>query len=333
MLSQIESRASTPARELSSLLATILYEDVEAGLRARALMESVEANMDFPAEFQLDLWRFDWLAERSLGNIALGRADRSALVVVSVGSTNVLPAGAENWLNRWVQIEQSHPLALVVLIPKDKRGDSSYHQLHERLRAMARQKGVDFFCEFFDPSAPERDVSTFAPEVADAKPSTYEQPELAGDGWNGNERFHAFPEPPAAARPVRACSTISQETLESGGGKAESRMDSPDILNSVTLLDMNPKTRRQTGLPNNCEGVVVACVDPRSAAFKAGLRVGDVIQQMDQHDVRAAADAVSLSQKAKGKNVLLRVWSQGDSRFLVVNRSLPVAHEEKRLCP
>src|SRR5690242_6532467 len=142
MLSQIESRASSPVREQSSILATVLYEDVESGLRARALMESVEANMDFPAEFQLDLWRFDWLAERSLGNIALSRADRSALVLISVGSANTLPPAAENWLNTWVQIEQSHPLALVVLIPKEKRGDATYHPLHERLRALARQKGV-----------------------------------------------------------------------------------------------------------------------------------------------------------------------------------------------
>ena len=91
MLSQLEQRTTIPAREHSSILATVLYEDVESGLRARALMESVEANMDFPAAFQLDLWRFDWLAERSLGNIALSRADRSALVLIAAGSSAPLP--------------------------------------------------------------------------------------------------------------------------------------------------------------------------------------------------------------------------------------------------
>ena len=105
-----------------------------------------------------------------------------------------------------------------------------------------------------------------------------------------------------------------------------------DILSSVTLLDLSPKTRRQSGLPAECEGVVVACIDSSSAAFRAGLRAGDVIQQMDQQDVRAAADAVSLSHKAKGKNVLLRIWSQGDSRFLVVNRTPPVGRAEPPRC-
>jgi len=295
--------------------------------------------MDFPAEFQLDLWRFDWLTEKSLGNIALSRADRSALVLISVGSANALPPAAENWLNTWVQIEQSHPLALVVLIPKEKRGDATYHPLHERLRAVARQKGVDFFCEFFEPSASaERNVSTFVPEVAEEKRSASGSAEFAAaEAWesDGDEGFQVETRAaaPGSPRPVRACGTMPQELLEGSANKAASGMDSFDILNSVTLSDMNPKARRQSGLPNNCGGVVVACIDSDSAAFKAGLRAGDVIQQMDEQDVRAAADAVSLSHKAKGKNVLLRVWSQGDSRFLVVNRSMPISRAEKPLCP
>ena len=113
---------------------------------------------------------------------------------------------------------------------------------------------------------------------------------------------------------MRACSAIAELSVN------DSSNLSIDIVDSVTLSDMNPKVRRQSGLPNECEGVVVACIDSGSLAFKAGLRVGDVIQQMDRQDVRAAADAVSLSHRAKGRNVLLRVWSQGDSRFLVVNR-------------
>ena len=143
MLSQLEQRTTIPAREHSSILATVLYEDVESGLRARALMESVEANMDFPAAFQLDLWRFDWLAERSLGNIALSRADRSALVLIAAGSSAPLPPAAENWLDTWVQMEQSHPLALVVLLPKERSGQERSHPLYERLQAAARQKGVE----------------------------------------------------------------------------------------------------------------------------------------------------------------------------------------------
>ena len=314
MLSQLENRASSAITEASSLLATVLFEDVESGLRARALMESVEANMDFPAEFQLDLWRFDWLAERSLGNIALSRADRSALVLISVGSANTLPPAAENWLNTWVEMEQNHPLALVVLIPKEKRTDDAYHSLHEQLRAAARRKGVDFFCEFFEPSS-RREVSVPTAGVVD------ETMPAATQTRSDHDFEFSDPEPirMSSPRPVRAFTAAS--ALGNGESKEGAAAHSVDILNKVTLSDMSPKTRRQSGLPNDCDGVVVACIDSASPAFKAGLRVGDVIQQMDEQDVKAAADAFSLSHQAKGKNVLLRVWSQGDSRFLVVNRS------------
>ena len=164
MLSHLESRAwNDSTKEHSPILATVLYEDLESGLRARALMESVEANMDLPAEFRLDLWRFDWLAERSLGNIALSRADRSALVLISIGTSNPLPAAVDNWISTWVEIEQIHPLALVVLLPKEKH--AATHPLHERLRDVARQKRVDFFCEFFDQSAGSRNATIPAPKT------------------------------------------------------------------------------------------------------------------------------------------------------------------------
>jgi hypothetical protein len=320
MLSELESRTSLTAKEHSSILATVLYEDLESGLRARALMGSVEANMDFPAAFQLDLWRFDWLAERSLGNIALSRAERSALVLISAGSLAALPPAAENWLNTWVQMEQNHPLALVVLLPKGRHGEEKSHPLYERLQMAARQKQVDFFCEFFEQPAPSRRISLPASEaeetLAGGAPFEIASPQWESDSTGERKPSHGS----ARLRPVRTCGAISHAAADPER-KQGLELDSFNILNHVTLSDMNPKTRRQSGLPNDCEGVLVACIDSASPAFKAGLRAGDVIQQMDQQDVRAAADALSLGHSAKGKNMLLRVWSQGDSRFLVVNRS------------
>ena len=333
MLSQLEHRTSVPAKEPSSILATVLYEDLESGLRARALMESVEANMDFPAEFQLDLWRFDWLAERSLGNIALSRADRSALVVVSAGSSDPLPPAVENWLNTWVQMEQSHPLALVVLLPKVGQGEEKSHPLYERLQAAARQKRVDFFCEFYEEPSAARNISV--PASPELEETLVGRASFESDNWEFDKDQDFKPSheaQPSAARPrpVRTCGPISHSGANTDNqGKCE--VDPLNLLDHVTLSDMNPKTRRQSGLPNDCEGALVACIDSGSPAFKAGLRVGDVIQQMDQQDVRAAADALSLSHRAKGKNMLLRVWSQGDSRFLVVNRSTAPARGEKPL--
>ena len=287
-------------------------------------MESVEANMDFPAEFQLDLWRFDWLTERSLGNIALRRADRSAIVLISVGRSNPLPVAAENWINTWVQIEQSQPLALVVLLPKENQAES--HPLHELLRAAARRKGVDFFCEFFDQSAGYRNVSPAASRTSEEIVATARTFEFGANGEKAG-----LDENPQADRNQRTASPVVSLSAEEAAFAFGEAKES-DVLTKVTLSDISPKSRRQSGLPNDCEGVLVAGIDASSPAFKAGLRAGDVIQQMDRQDVRVASEAVSLSHRAKGKNVLLRVWSQGDSRFLVVNRNTPTARAEKPLC-
>jgi len=328
MLSQSEHRVSDSIKELSPILATVLYEDLESGLRARALMESVEANMDFPAEFQLDLWRFDWLAERSLGSIALSRADRSALVLISLGSANPLPVAAEKWINTWVQMEQSHPLALVVLLPKEKRGGESYHPMHEHLRAVARQKGVDFFCEFFEPSAAGQRGSISEPKVEEKADHQFQ----FGNRTARDPDWQEGPGRSASARPVRVCNPVSPSEADAASSKEVFQVDCADVLNNVTLADMNPKTRRQSGLPHDCEGVVVSCIDSGSAAFRAGLRVGDVIQQMDRQDVKGAAEALSLSHRTKSKNVLLRIWSQGDTRFLVVSRPTGMGKVEKPIC-
>jgi len=49
-----------------------------------------------------------------------------------------------------------------------------------------------------------------------------------------------------------------------------------------------------------------------------GDRIGDVIQEIDHKPVRNAKDAVTLSSSTRS-SVLLRIWSEGSSRFLILN--------------
>ena len=78
-------------------------------------------------------------------------------------------------------------------------------------------------------------------------------------------------------------------------------------------------------LPENVRGALVSKVDEGSNAYKAGLRAGQVIQGIDRTPVASADEAVKLSDKAKGEQVLLRVWSrEGDSsgsRFITVDNT------------
>ncbi len=95
-----------------------------------------------------------------------------------------------------------------------------------------------------------------------------------------------------------------------------------DALDGVEVADLDSRTRRQFDIPSEVRGALVTNVESDSTAAEAGLRAGDVILEINRQPVRDADDAVQLSEEAKGRRVLLRVWSNrgglGGSRFLVV---------------
>ena len=66
-------------------------------------------------------------------------------------------------------------------------------------------------------------------------------------------------------------------------------------------------------------GAVILSVAPDSAAAKAGLRPGDVIVEVNRRRVTNANDALEFSSQNKGARLLLRVWRDGGSRFVVID--------------
>jgi serine protease Do len=111
----------------------------------------------------------------------------------------------------------------------------------------------------------------------------------------------------------------NDETLARSGSSFNE--SSSDTLDGVTVGDIDPNARRRLRLPQNVDGALVVQVDENSAAYEAGLREGDVILEINRKPVRDADEAVELSDKIKDKRILLRVWSRGGSRYLVVDES------------
>ena len=81
-----------------------------------------------------------------------------------------------------------------------------------------------------------------------------------------------------------------------------------------------PDVREQLQAPKEIHGAVVEQVAPGSSAEDAGLQRGDVIEQVNRHDVQSASDVQqALSKVEKGQDALVLVWSNGGNTFRVLH--------------
>jgi len=86
------------------------------------------------------------------------------------------------------------------------------------------------------------------------------------------------------------------------------------------MTDLTPDTRDQLQLPGNVHGAVVTNVQPGSPADNAGISRGDVIVEVNRHNVQSAKDVqTELGSVAEGQDALLLVWTRGGSNFLVLH--------------
>src|SRR5581483_3727882 len=104
--------------------------------------------------------------------------------------------------------------------------------------------------------------------------------------------------------------------------KSENTEANPsDALDGVTVGDLDQGARHQFELPANAKGALVTNVNQDSPSYEAGLRPGDVIEEINRKPVHNADEAVKLSENIKDKTILLKIWSKGGSRYLVVDEN------------
>jgi S1-C subfamily serine protease len=74
----------------------------------------------------------------------------------------------------------------------------------------------------------------------------------------------------------------------------------------LMLMGLTPQLRTYFGAPNNA-GLLVAQVAPNSPAARAGVKVGDVITQVDNNNVQGADDISQATQSSTNSNVQIKI--------------------------
>src|SRR5947209_9569185 len=91
------------------------------------------------------------------------------------------------------------------------------------------------------------------------------------------------------------------------------------VFGAVVIADVTDDVRTALNLPREIQGAVIVELDSASPAAQAGLREGDVIQEVNKQPVKNAKDLVALSKKLKpNEKILMRVYSQGRSSYVAL---------------
>ncbi len=87
----------------------------------------------------------------------------------------------------------------------------------------------------------------------------------------------------------------------------------------MAVEPLSAESAKQFGFDKNDEGVIVREVEDGSPAAAAGLRVGDLITEVNREKVTNLKEFRAALKNTRGKeNILMLVKSQGGSRFVIV---------------
>jgi serine protease Do len=120
---------------------------------------------------------------------------------------------------------------------------------------------------------------------------------------NGSEREIAVK---LSAMPTEQAAANSDDKSNSSASSA---------LSGVSVENLDAQSAKELGLSPNTKGVVVTNVDPSSEAAEAGLRRGDVIQEVNRQPIKNTSDFERAMRSSKDKHLLL-VNRNGSTMFL-----------------
>ncbi len=92
-------------------------------------------------------------------------------------------------------------------------------------------------------------------------------------------------------------------------------------LSGITVMDLSREIARQLGLHKDERGVVVVRVDTGSSAEEAGIRKGDVIQEVDRKKIEGLSDYTKAIDGIRSGDPVLLFVNRGGRKFYVTVRA------------
>jgi serine protease Do len=91
-----------------------------------------------------------------------------------------------------------------------------------------------------------------------------------------------------------------------------------DSLQGLQVEPLSPAIRQQLHLGDEAQGAVVSQVDPNSAAAEAGIREGDVVQEVNHQAVNNVSEFEQAMRSSGSKAILLRVSRDGTGLYVAL---------------
>ncbi|MCX6981400.1 MAG: DegQ family serine endoprotease [Verrucomicrobia bacterium] len=151
------------------------------------------------------------------------------------------------------------------------------------------------------------DIAALRNSVANMMPGTKVELEIYRNGKPQNISVTLVERPSAGV------------ALGTPGAPAPAPVKVPDVLDGVTVTDLNAELRKRFAIGDDVKGALITQVNPDSACADADVRAGDIIVDIDGKRVATSDDAVKLSEEVKTKSsVRLRINRKGQTQFVVV---------------
>ncbi len=112
---------------------------------------------------------------------------------------------------------------------------------------------------------------------------------------------------------------LPKDIAESAPGVSPEEAPS-EVLSGLSVMELTREIARQLGLRKDEKGVVIARVEPGSGADEAGIRKGDIIQEIDRKKIEGLTDYTRIVSGIKPGDTVLLFINRGGRKFYVTLR-------------